>query len=316
MNIKERIKTEANNKISNLIHEKYSKPNGISKRTVNRKVVLYLSLSLLMLVSIIPLSIIGKSFFSSKPNDNSSFQSNHEPANSIIKPWSDRNICQKYPVFMYKDYYYSISSEYDYQFPKEKVGTMLIDSFALSSTDYQTNKTHQETVSLFSIENIDTRSALLVKFANQEDYYPYCCVDAYFDTIGILLSSYDLYNQISFNDSFAVYKNKNNLSRYDFSFLDKNIVWELIFNNPDLINKTNEIKEINIKEEQQIDLCFSIPLLGIKGTPNMGPYIKLYPTSNYVFLNILDVSFLFKAEDNGANNLFLYLVNNMIDEKE
>lgn len=215
MNIKKRIRLEANDKIAHLIREKYARPNVYANKN-NKGMLLIISFCSLIVTALIPFSIVGIKALLSTSNNNYSSRSSPDQGGSYVKPWIERSIFQKYPILVYEDNYYSISSEYNFQFPNEKVGIEISDSATISSKDYQSNENHEEVVRLFSIEKIDTRVAILVKFKSDVNYYPYCSVDAYFNSLDELLNGYDLYNSISFDNSFFIYKSKNSIYRYAF----------------------------------------------------------------------------------------------------
>ena len=216
-----------------------------------------------------------------------------------VPRWDDMTVTQKFPYLSFNGYEYSTA---DKVIPEDKVGKK-ITSATLTGTDRYTGKTYAINADIYGIAGISKNCAVSLKFEGYDELYV-CRNSGYRpETLGQLTDDLNLKKTLTFGKAYAtVQKDKNSYAQTEYSGLDGEKVWEMLFSDRNLKN-VKDYDSMNFGKEL-ISVSINIELLGYEN-------ISLTVTEDgYLTTNILDTGKAFFIGKEKAENFAEYVREN------
>lgn len=236
------------------------------------------------------------------PNDNEAFTEKPSISSSQdiyeVPRWDDMTVTQKFPYLSFNGYEYSTA---DKVIPEDKVGKK-ITSTTLTGTDRYTGKTYAINADIYGIAGISKNCAVSLKFEGYDELYV-CRNSGYRpETLGQLTDDLNLKNTLTFGKAYAtIQKDKNSYAQTEYSGLDGEKVWEMLFSDRNLKN-VKDYDSMNFGKEL-ISVSINIELLYRN--------ISLAVTEDgYLTTNILDTGKAFFIGKEKAENFAEYVREN------
>ena len=242
------------------------------------------------------------------PNDNEAFTEDFagtQPSISSsqdiyeVPRWDDMTVTQKFPYLSFNGYEYSTA---DRTVPEENAGKK-ITSATLTGTDRYTGKTYAINADIYEITGISKNCAVSLKFEGYDELYV-CRNSGYRpETLGQLTDDLNLHKTLTFGKAYAtIQKDKNSYAQTEYSGLDGEKVWEMLFSDRNLKN-VKDYDSMNFGKEL-ISVSINIELLGYEN-------ISLTVTGDgYLTTNILDTGKAFFIGKEKAENFAEYVREN------
>ena len=216
-----------------------------------------------------------------------------------IPRWENMTVTQKFPYLSFNGYEYSTA---DRTVPEESAGKK-ITSATLTGTDSRTGKTYAINADIYEITGISKNCAVSIKFEGYKELYV-CRNSGYRpETLGQLTDDLNLKNTLTFGKAYAtIQKDKNSYAQTEYSGLDGEKVWEMLFSDRHLKN-VKDYDSMNFGKEL-ISVSINIELLGYEN-------ISLTVTEDgYLTTNILDTGKAFLIGKEKAENFAEYVREN------
>ena len=242
------------------------------------------------------------------PNDNEAFTEDFagtQPSISSsqdiyeVPRWDDMTVTQKFPYLSFNGYEYSTA---DKVIPEDKVGKK-ITSTTLTGTDRYTGKTYAINADIYEITGISKNCAVSLKFEGYDELYV-CRNSGYRpETLGQLTDDLNLHKTLTFGKAYAtIQKDKNSYAQTEYSGLDGEMVWEMLFSDRNLKN-VKDYDSMNFGKEL-ISVSINIELLGYEN-------ISLTVTEDgYLTTNILGTGKAFFIGKEKAEEFYGYVREN------
>ena len=237
------------------------------------------------------------------PNDNEAFTEKPSISSSQdiyeVPRWDDMTVTQKFPYLSFNGYEYSTA---DKVIPEDKVGKK-ITSTTLTGTDRYTGKTYAINADIYGIAGISKNCAVSLKFEGYDELYV-CRNSGYRpETLGQLTDDLNLKNTLTFGKAYAtIQKDKNSYAQTEYSGLDGEKVWEMLFSDRNLKN-VKDYDSMNFGKEL-ISVSINIELLGYEN-------ISLTVTEDgYLTTNILGTGKAFFIGKEKAEEFYGYVREN------
>ena len=216
-----------------------------------------------------------------------------------VPSWDDMTVTQKFPYLSFNGYEYSTA---DRTVPEESAGKK-ITSATLTGTDSRTGKTYAINADIYEITDISKNCAVSIKFEGYKELYV-CRNSGYRpETLGQLTDDLNLKNTLTFGKAYAtIQKDKNSYAQTEYSGLDGEKVWEMLFSDRNLKN-VKDYDSMNFGKEL-ISVSINIELLGYEN-------ISLTVTEDgYLTTNILDTGKAFFIGKEKAEEFYGYVREN------
>lgn len=242
------------------------------------------------------------------PNDNEAFTEDFagtQPSISSsqdiyeVPRWDDMTVTQKFPYLSFNGYEYSTA---DKVIPEDKVGKK-ITSTTLTGTDRYTGKTYAINADIYEITGISKNCAVALEFEGYDELYV-CRNSGYRpETLGQLTDDLNLHKTLTFGKAYAtIQKDKNSYAQTEYSGLDGEKVWEMLFSDRELKN-VKDYDSMNFGKEL-ISVSINIELLGYEN-------ISLTVTEDgYLTTNILGTGKAFFIGKEKAEEFYGYVREN------
>ena len=227
---------------------------------------------------------------------------------AVIPKWDEMSISQQFMEVQYNNSKYSTRvTEISNDNIGENIGTA-----NLVGHDIYTDTYHNKKGELYAIKNIAEKCAIAVKFEGDINYYVY--VNSYYrpTTLGEFMEDLDLKEITSFGTICYDYWDKNSegdieYKNIEFYDVDDEIIWQKLFNNPNLENiySDNDTgKYMSERYSVSISISVDIPLLGYK---NIGISLT---DKGYLLTNILDTGKGFYIGEDKVQEFLNYIKEN------
>ena len=233
------------------------------------------------------------------PNDNEAFTEKPSISSSQdiyeVPSWDDMTVTQKFPYLSFNGYEYSTA---DKVIPEDKVGKK-ITSATLTGTDRYTGKTYAINADIYGIAGISKNCAVSLKFEGYDELYV-CRNSGYRpETLGQLTDDLNLRETLTFGKAYATVKKGDTYTETEYSGLDGEKVWEMLFSDRNLKN-VKDYDSMNFGKEL-ISVSINIELLGYEN-------ISLTVTGDgYLTTNILGTGKAFFIGKEKAENFAEYV---------
>ena len=190
--------------------------------------------------------------------------------------WNEKTLSEQFPSLKLSDIAYRTHSKTPC-IPLERLADAL-GEHVLSGFDIYEDKTHQTTVTVYTIRGIDKNAAVAVRFPEQEGYYPYVNSSYTAKTLAELIRALDLENTVSFGSIWYTFEENGKHRLVEFSNIADEKIWEYLLSDIDIpITAENAAFHKHI-----MSISVHIPLLGYKN-------ISLAVTEDgYMTTNILE----------------------------
>lgn len=284
--------------------------NIVEKRRIRRPLILALAGSMAVIIALVTL-IIGLNVNNSNNKlidgkykiVNADYNANTGVTQDtyIIKHWNEKNLMEKYRSISYGDMIYTIDSTLRIAPTDAKyIGTSL-GSGEARGYDYYDQKQYTEAVEVYQILKIDTKIAIAVKFASEDNYYSYCNFNYNFNNIGEFVTKLNLFEYASFGSIYYNYKaSDGTYYNVEFDGVDNNAILNAFFKN----NEESIYGDTGFEYSKKLySMQFNIPALG---RINLSLSIDI---NHIATTNIFSYGWHFNVGDNALNFLD-YLTNN------
>ncbi len=202
---------------------------------------------------------------------------------AVVPKWDEMSISQQFYEAEYN------GNKYSSRITKISNSNILrnIGNATLTGYDTYTKNTYTKQAELYSIQNIEEKCAIAIKFEGDTDYYVY--VNSYYrpTTLEEFMRDLNLEEITSFGTIYYSYWDEDTQENINIEFygVDNQIIWQKLFDNKNLENIYNDNdvgKYTSEKITQSISISVDIPLLGYKN-------ISVSLTDKgYLITNILD----------------------------